>query len=104
MSLIQYQQATYAGQLRDQLELAGCDARVAALVSRVIGDLIDHVSHAESDLRRDINEAEERASRRASELSAFKRDQFDRFIGVTLFIMAVAVVCGVIGVLITLFP
>jgi hypothetical protein len=103
MSLIQYQQATYAGQLRDQLELAGCDARVAALVSRVIGELIDHVSHAEGDLRRDINEAEARAARRASELSAFKRDQFYRFIGVTLFIMAVAVVCGVIGVLITLF-
>ena len=26
MSLIQYQRATYAVQLRDQLELAGCDA------------------------------------------------------------------------------
>lgn len=36
-------------------------------------------------------------------MSAFKRDLFDRLIGVTLFVMAVAVVCGVIGVLIALF-
>ena len=82
MSLIQYQQATYAVQLRDQLELAGCDARVAALVSRAVGELIEHVSHAGSDMRRDIEMR--------------RRDLFDRFIGVTLFVMAAAVVSGVL--------
>ena len=54
MSLIQYQQATYAGQLRDQLELAGCETRVAAIVSRAVGELIDHVSQAETGTRRDM--------------------------------------------------
>ena len=103
MSLIHYQQATYAVQLRAQLEVAGCDARVATLVSRVIGEMIDHVSDVERDLKRDINETESRASRRACELSALKRDMFDRFIGVMLFVMAAAVICGVLGVLITLF-
>ena len=82
MSLIQYQQATYAVQSRDQLELAGCDARVAALVSRAVGELIEHVSHTGSDVRRDIEMR--------------RRDLFDRFIGVTLFVMAAAVVCGVL--------
>ena len=82
MSLIQYQQATYALQLRDQLELAGCDARVAALVSRAVGELIEHVSHAGCDMRRDIEMR--------------RRELFDRFIGVTLLAMAVAVVSGVL--------
>jgi hypothetical protein len=41
MSLIQYQQATHAVQLRSQLELAGCQSAVAAIVSRAIGELID---------------------------------------------------------------
>ena len=36
MSLIHYQQTTYAVQLRAQFEVASCDARVATLVSRVI--------------------------------------------------------------------
>ena len=82
MSLIHYQQATYAVQLRDQLELAGCDARVAALVSRAVGELIEHVSHTGSDMRRE------------SEMR--KRDLLDRFIGVTVLVMAAAVVSGVL--------
>jgi hypothetical protein len=82
MSLIQHQQATYAIQLRDQLELAGCDARVAALISRAVGELIEHVSHARSDMRRDIEMR--------------RRDLFDRFIGITLLVMAAAVVNGVL--------
>jgi hypothetical protein len=100
MSLIQYQQATYAIQLREQLERAGCDARVAALMSRAVGELIDHVSQAESELKRDIKEKVFHASMRMSDVSAFKRDLFDRFVGVTLFVLAVAIV---VGVLIALF-
>jgi len=103
MSLIHYQQASYATQFRDQLELAGCEARVAAVMSRVVGELIDHVAQAEDNIRRDIKEKEHQAAMRSSELSAFKRDLFDRSIGVMLFIMAAAVVSGVLGVLITLF-
>ena len=102
MSLIQYQQASYATQFRDQLELAGCETRVAAVMSRVVGELIDHVAQAEDDMRRDIEERERQAAMRSSELSAFKRALFDRAIGVMLFTMAVAVVCGVLGVLTTL--
>lgn len=82
MSLIQYQQATYAVQLRDQLELAGCDARVAALLSRAVGEVIEHVSHVGCDMRRDIEMR--------------KRDLLDRFIGVTVLVMAVAIVSGVL--------
>lgn len=82
MSLIQYQQATYAVQLRDQLELAGCDARIAALVSRAVGEVIEHVSHVGSDMRRDIEMR--------------RRDLLDRFIGITVLVMAVAVVSGVL--------
>ena len=103
MSLIQYQQASYATQFRDQLELAGCETRVAAVMSRVVGELIDHVAQAEADMRRDIEERERRAAMRSSELNAFKRAMFDRAIGVMLLTMAVAVVCGVLGVLTTLF-
>lgn len=103
MSLIQYQQASYASQLRVQLELAGCETRVAAIVSRAIGELIDHVSQAESEMKRDIKEREFHASMRNSELNAVKRELFDRFIGVMLFIMAAAVVSAVLGVLIALF-
>lgn len=95
MSLIQYQQATYASQLRDQLELAGCQARVAALVSRAVGELIDHVARVEDDLERDIKDKDFRASMRRSELSAAKREAFDRFVGATLIVTAVAVACGV---------
>lgn len=96
MSLIQYQQATYATQLRDQLELAGCQARVAALVSRAIGELIDHVTRVEDDLKREIKDKAFRASMRRSELSAAKREAFDRFIGATLIVIAAAVACGVV--------
>ena len=103
MSLIQYQQASYATQLRDQLELAGCEKRVAAIVSRAVGELIDHVTQAEESVRRDIKQKELEASMRGSELSMYKRDLFDRSIGVMLFIMAAAVVSGVLGVLITTF-
>jgi len=89
MSLIQYQQATYAIQLRDQLELAGCDSRVAALVSRAVGELIDHVSQAETGMRREIE-------MRKLDASAIKRDLFDRFMGVTVLVLTVAIVSGVL--------
>lgn len=89
MSLIQYQQATYAIQLRDQLELAGCDARVAALVSRTVGELIDHVSQAETAVRRDME-------MRKLDATALKRDLFDRFMGVTVLVLTVTIVSGVL--------
>lgn len=89
MSLIQYQQATYATQLRDQLELAGCDSRVAALLSRAVGELIDHVSQAETGVTRQIE-------MRKLDASAFKRDLFDRFMGVTVLVLTVAIVSGVL--------
>jgi hypothetical protein len=100
MSLIRYQQATYAVQLRDQLEMAGCNARVSALVSRAVGELIDHVLQAEVEMRRDIKDRELRASFRTSETNAFKRYFFDRVISVTVLVLTVAIV---VGVLIALF-
>jgi hypothetical protein len=100
MSLIRYQRATYAVQLRDQLEMAGCNARVSALVSRAVGELIDHVLQAEVEMRRDIKERELRASVRTSEAHAFKRDFFDRVVGVAVLVMTVVIV---VGVLIELF-
>ena len=100
MSLIRYQQATYAVQLRDQLEMAGCNARVSALVSRAVGELIDHVLQAEVEMRRDIKERELRASVRTSEAKAFKRDFFNRVIGVAVLVLTVVIV---VGVLIELF-
>ena len=103
MSLIQYQRASYAGLLRDQLELAGCESRVATVVSRAIGELIDHIASAEADLRRDMQNRELQASMRSSTdrlqgagLSAARREWFDRFVGVSLFVMAVALVSGVL--------
>ena len=95
MSLIQYQQATYAVQLRDQLEMAGCDTRVAAVFSRAIGDLIDHVSRAECDMRRDIKESERLASMRSSDVNTIKRNLFCSFIGATVLVLTVAVVSAV---------
>lgn len=89
MSLIQYQQATYAIQLRDQLELAGCDARVATLVSRAVGELIDHVSQAETAMRRDME-------MRKLDANARKRDRFDRVMGVTMLVLTAAIVSGVL--------
>ena len=89
MSLIQYQRATYAGHLRDQLALAGCDAKVAALVARAVGELIDHVAHAESQVRLEV-------IAEAGEVGAFKRDLFDRFMGVTVLVLVVAAVSGVL--------
>ena len=100
MSLIRYQQATYAVQLRDQLEMAGSNATVSALVSRAVGELIDHVLQAEVEMRRDIKERELRASVRTSEANAFKRDFFDRVIGVAVLVLTVVIV---VGVLIELF-
>jgi hypothetical protein len=103
MSLIQYQRASYAGLLRDQLELAGCESRVATVVSRAFGELIDHIASAEADLRRDMQNRELQASMQSStarshgaEVSAAKRELFDRFVGVAVFVMAVALVCGVL--------
>ena len=89
MSLIQYQQATYAGQLRDQLEMAGCETRVAAIVSRSVGELIDHVSQAETGMRRDME-------MRKLDANALKRDLFDRFMGVAVLVLMVAIVSGVL--------
>jgi len=96
MRLIQYQQATYAVQLREQLELAGCDPRVAALLSRAVGELLDHVTQAESDIQRKIQEQEFRAARRMSDAKAFRRDAFDRGVGITLLVLAAAMVIGVL--------
>ena len=100
MSLIRYQQATYAVQLRDQLDMAGCNARVSAIVSRAVGELIDHVLQAEVEMQRDIKEKELRASIRTNEANAFKRDFFDRAIGVAVLVLTVAIV---VGVLVALF-
>ena len=100
MSLIRYQQATYAVQLRDQLDMAGCNARVSAIVSRAVGELIDHVLQAEVEMQRDIKERELRASVRTNEANAFKRDFFDRVIGVAVLVLTVAIV---VGVLVALF-
>ena len=100
MSLIRYQQATYAVQLRDQLDMAGCNARVSAIVSRAVGELIDHVLQAEVEMQRNIKERELRASVRTSESKAFKRDFFDRVIGVAVLVLTVAIV---VGVLVALF-
>ncbi len=96
MSLIQYQQASYAGRLREQLELAGCETKIATLVARAVGELIDHVSQAEEGMRRDMKEKELQASMRDSSLNAARRDLFDRFVGVTLVVMAAAVASGVL--------
>ena len=103
MSLIRYQQATYAVQLRDQLEMAGCNARVSAIVSRAVGELIDHVLQAEVDMKRDMNEKALHASMRTNKANfknAFKRDFFDWVIGVAMLVLAVSIV---VGVLIALF-
>lgn len=91
MSLIQYQPATYAGHLREQLELAGCESRVAAIVARTVGELIDHVSRTESDIRRDMARSPIEASFRDSNMRAARRDLIDRAIGVSVFVMAVVV-------------
>ena len=96
MSLIRYQQATYAVQLRDQLDMAGCNARVSAIVSRTVGELIDHVLQAEVEMQRDIKDRELRASVRTNEANAFKRDFFDRLIGVAVLVLTVAIVVDVL--------
>lgn len=103
MSLIQHQQATYAIQLRTRLEQAGCDTRVAAIAACAVGELIDHVTQAEERVRRDIGEKVFEASMRGNELSQYKRELFDRFVGGTLLVMAAAVVACVVGVLIAMF-
>ena len=99
MSLIRYQQATYAVQLRDQLEMAGCNARVSAIVSRAVGELIDHVLQAEVEMRRDMNEKDLYAFMRtndANRKNAFKRDLFEWVIGVAVLVLAVSIVVGVL--------
>ena len=96
MSLIRYQQATYAVQLRDQLDMAGCNTRVSAIVSRAVGELIDHVLQAEVEMQRDIKDRELRASVRTNEANAFKRDFFDRLIGVAVLVLTVAIVVDVL--------
>lgn len=103
MSFIHYQQASYATQLRGELERAGCETRVAAVVSRAVGELIDHVTQAEEKVRREIKDKEFQASMRGNELTVYKHDLFDRFVGGTLLVMAIAIVSGVLGVLIALF-
>ena len=96
MSLIRYQQATYAVQMRDQLDMAGCNTRVSAIVSRAVGELIDHMLQAEVEMRRDIKESELRASVRASEPNGVRRDFFDRLIGVAVLVLTVVIVVGVL--------
>jgi hypothetical protein len=103
MSLIQYQRASYAGLLRDQLERAGCESHVATVMSRAIGELIDHMASAEADLRRELQNRELQASIRSStdrlqgtEVSAARRELFERFVAVALLVMAVALVSGVL--------
>jgi len=96
MSLIRYQQATYAVQLREQLELAGCDPRVAALLSRAVGELIDHVTQAESDIQRKIQEQEFRTAKCTSDAKTFRRHAFDRGVRITLLLLAATMVIGVL--------
>jgi hypothetical protein len=96
MSLIQYQQSTYAVQLRSDLERAGCDAPVAALLSRAVGELIDHVRYAESEIRHVITESDLRSSIRSSGRNAVRTDPFDRFMGAILVGLLAAIACGVL--------
>ena len=99
MSLIRYQQATYAVHLRDQLEMAGCTARVSAIVSRAVGELIDHVLQAEVEMKRDMNDKDLYASMRTNDAhrkNAFKRDFFDWVIGVAVLVLAVSIVVDVL--------
>ena len=54
-----------------------------------VGELIDHVAHAESQVRLEV-------IAEASAAGAFKRDLFDRFMGVTVLVLVVAAVSGVL--------
>jgi hypothetical protein len=96
MSPIQYQQASYAIRLRDRLEMAGCDARVATVISNAVGELIDHVSQAESDVRRDIKRTEFGESLRATDIGVARQNRFDHFMAVTLVLLLVSVVSAVV--------
>jgi hypothetical protein len=96
MSLIQYQEATYAMRLREQLELAGCEARVAATVSRAVGELIDHMKRSEVDLQRQMKEIERRTSTTAAGQRGNARDVLDRLVVVTVIVMAVTITAGML--------
>ena len=100
MSLIRYQQAAYAGHLRDQLEMAGCNARVSALVSRAVAELIDLVLQAEVDIKREMKERGMHASIRtdaaASVKHTYRRDFFDWVISIASLVLAVSIVVGVL--------
>jgi len=95
MSLIQYQQATYAIQLRSQLELAGCEPAVAGIVARAIGELIDHLSQLERDIQR-------KSSINEYDLSLHRRDPLECLIGMGVGIGMLATSI-IVGVLISLF-
>lgn len=97
MNLIQFQQATYAVRLRDQLELAGCDTRVAAVISRTVGELVDHVADTERELKRAAIDRDLRASVAAA---ALRPDPVERVIAVFVLTL-VAVIAG--GILVALF-
>lgn len=100
MSLIQYREASYAIQLREQLEVAGCEAKVAAIVSRTVGELIDHLAQALDDLRREAKDKDFEASVRRREIVGARSEVFERLMGITLFVLAVALV---VGILVALF-
>ncbi|WP_140636929.1 hypothetical protein [Methylibium rhizosphaerae] len=100
MSLIQYREASYAGQLREQLEQAGCESKIAALVSRTVGELIDHVTQAQEDLRREVNNQQFELSMRRREIDVAKGEVLQRLAGITLFVLAASLV---VGILVALF-
>ena len=100
MSLIQYREASYAIQLREQLELAGCESKVAAIVSRTVGELIDHLAQALDDLQREAKGKDFDTSLRQREITAARSEVFERLMGITLFVLAVALV---VGILVALF-
>lgn len=96
MSMIHYRQASYATQLREQLEMAGCESKVAAIVSRTVGELIDHLTQALDDLRREAKDKDFEASMRQHEIEAARSSVFERLVGITLFVLAVALVAGIL--------
>ncbi|WP_140637258.1 hypothetical protein [Methylibium rhizosphaerae] len=100
MSMIHYRQASYATQLREQLELAGCESKVAAIVSRTVGELIDHLAQALDDLRREAKDKDFETSMRQHEVESARSGVFERLMGITLFVLAVALV---VGILVALF-
>lgn len=96
MSMIEYQEATYAITLREQLEIAGCEARVAAIVSRAIGELIDHVKQSEDDTRRELKDLERRSTTHPIERRAASDALLTRAVIFAVIVMAASITAGVL--------